>query len=89
MKRSCFGSKIIDPIGYYCVQHFRTPSLKPGGHTNDFAPIHGRRAGIHRSPAENYACTIVRRIKGRRIVFRKRCVNRRAATVNRGEIVSL
>ena len=28
-----------------------------GVHTNDFAPIHGRRARIHRSPAENYTST--------------------------------
>ena len=29
--------------------------IKPGVHTNDFAPIHGRRAHIHRSPVtENY-----------------------------------
>ena len=28
--------------------------LKPGVHTYDFAPIHGRRAHIHRSPTENY-----------------------------------
>ena len=26
--------------------------LKPGVHTNDFAPIHGRRARIHIAPAE-------------------------------------
>ena len=31
--------------------------LKPGVHTNDFAPIHGRRARIHRSPAGNYMST--------------------------------
>ena len=28
--------------------------VKPGVHSNDFAPIHGRRARIHRSPTENY-----------------------------------
>ena len=28
-------------------------SLKPGVHTNDFAPIHGRRALIHTAPAES------------------------------------
>ena len=27
--------------------------LKPGVHTNDFAPIHGRRARIHTAPAES------------------------------------
>ena len=27
--------------------------LKPGVHTNDFAPIHGRRACIHTAPAES------------------------------------
>ena len=27
--------------------------LKPGVHTNDFAPIHGRRALIHTALAEN------------------------------------
>ena len=26
-------------------------NLKPGVHTNDFAPIHGRRARIHTAPA--------------------------------------
>ena len=28
-------------------------SLKPGVHTNDFAPIHGRRARIHTAPEED------------------------------------
>ena len=28
-------------------------SFKPGVHTNDFAPIHGRRARIHTAPAES------------------------------------
>ena len=27
--------------------------LKPGVHTNDFAPIHGRRARIHTAPEED------------------------------------
>ena len=27
--------------------------VKPGVHTNDFAPIHGRRARIHTAPAES------------------------------------
>ena len=27
--------------------------LKPGVHTNDVAPIHGRRARIHTAPAES------------------------------------
>ena len=27
--------------------------IKPGVHTNDFAPIHGRRARIHTAPAES------------------------------------
>ena len=27
--------------------------LKPGVHTNDFAPIHRRRARIHTAPAES------------------------------------
>ena len=27
--------------------------LKPGVHTNDFAPIDGRRARIHTAPAES------------------------------------
>ena len=27
--------------------------LKPGIHTNDFAPIHGRRARIHTAPEED------------------------------------
>ena len=33
----------------------RTPQykVKPGVHTNDFAPIHGRRARIHTAPAES------------------------------------
>ena len=28
-------------------------SVKPGVHTNDFAPIHGRRARIHTAPEED------------------------------------
>ena len=28
-------------------------AVKPGVHTNDFAPIHGRRARIHTAPAES------------------------------------
>ena len=28
--------------------------VKPGVHTNDFAPIHGRCARIHTAPAEDY-----------------------------------
>ena len=31
----------------------RGKSLKPGVHTNDFAPIHGRRARIHTAPEED------------------------------------
>ena len=27
--------------------------IKPGVHTNDFAPIHGRRARIHTAPEED------------------------------------
>ena len=27
--------------------------VKPGVHTNDFAPIHGRRAHIHTAPEED------------------------------------
>ena len=27
--------------------------VKPGVHTNDFAPIHGRRARIHTAPEED------------------------------------
>ena len=39
------------------VPHFaeesRFVTLKPGVHTNDFAPIHGRRARIHTAPEED------------------------------------
>ena len=38
---------------YICVFEFMQNSLKPGAHTNDFAPIHGRRARIHTAPAES------------------------------------
>ena len=57
---------------------------KPGVHTNDFAPIYDRRVRIPRSPAET-----IRGLLIRRIVFRRRAVNTRAATVNRSEIVSM
>ena len=66
------------PIMFDHKLQFDTP-LKPA-HTNDFAPIHGRRARIHRWPVENYTSTIV---------FRRRSVNMRAAIVNRGEIASM
>ena len=32
---------------------FFRDNLKPGVHTNDFAPIHGRRARIHTAPEED------------------------------------
>ena len=54
--------------------------VKPGVHTNDFAPIHGRRARIHTAPEED------NRINSR---LRRCCVNTGAATVNRGDIVSM
>ena len=38
-------------VGAAIEDHGR--SLKPGVHTNDFAPIHGRRARIHTAPAES------------------------------------
>ena len=31
----------------------RYEGVKPGVHTNDFAPIHGRRARIHTAPEED------------------------------------
>ena len=40
-------------INYLESGNFRLVFLKPGVHTNDFAPIHGRRARIHTAPAES------------------------------------
>ena len=43
----CFGAFHVDAIPV------RRVSLKPGVHTNDFAPIHGRPARIHTAPEED------------------------------------
>ena len=37
----------------YLLVTFDCDALKPGVHTNDFAPIHGRRARIHTAPEED------------------------------------
>ena len=35
------------------IHNYHSRCLKPGVHTNDFAPIHGRRARIHTAPEED------------------------------------
>ena len=56
-------------------------SLKPGVHTNDFAPIHGRRARIHTAPAESTVDSTY--------CLPQALCEYGAPTVNRGEIVSM
>ena len=58
--------------------------LKPGIHTNDYA-----RFMVAARVFTDRLRKTKRRIKSRRIVFRRRSVNTCVATVNRGEIVSM
>ena len=45
----------LGPLGTRCQKTcaYKILALKPGVHTNDFAPIHGRRVRIHTAPADS------------------------------------
>ena len=69
---------------YHQIDACSRQPVKPGVHTNDFAPIHGRRARIHTAPEEDNTLN-------QQSTPQVLCelLNTGAATVNRGEIVSM
>ena len=48
-----FGGRKLSTNGTELRLLVQSLRVKPGVHTNDLAPIHGRRARIHTAPAES------------------------------------